>query len=147
MLDDLGLVPALFWHIEHYTVQTQVRVSFKHSGVEGRRFEPEVETAAYRIVQEGLTNVARHASVDEATVRVWTQQHMLNVQIEDKGKGFEFEKILGTSGLAGMRERTQLLGGQLLVESNGSGTRLTAELSIRASLDSPKVNRSYSPRR
>lgn len=148
MLDDLGLVPALFWHIEHYTAQTQVRVSFKHSGVEERRFDPEVETAAYRIVQEGLTNVARHAAVDEATVRVWTQQHMLNVQIEDKGKGFAFEKVLGTSGLAGMRERAQLLGGQLLVESHsGSGTCLTAELSIRASLDSPNVKPSYAPRR
>jgi PAS domain S-box-containing protein len=148
MLDDLGLVPALFWHIEHYTAQTQVRVSFKHSGVEGRRFVPEVETAAYRIVQEGLTNIARHAAVDEATVRVWTQQHMLNIQIEDKGKGFDFERVLGTSGLAGMRERTQLLDGELLVESHsGTGTRLTAELSIRASRDSPRANRSYTPRR
>ena len=61
MLDDLGLLPALLWHFEHYTAQTQVRVNFKHSGLEKRRFGQEVETAAYRLVQEALTNVARHA--------------------------------------------------------------------------------------
>ncbi len=137
MLDDLGLTPALLWHIEHYTAQTQVRVNLKHSGIEGRRFEPEVETAAYRIVQEALTNVARHAQVEEATVRIWTQQLMLTVQIEDNGRGFDVEKVVGTSGLAGMRERTRLLDGQLLVESHlGGGTRLTAGLSIRSNPDS-----------
>lgn len=61
---------------------------------------------------------------------------MLTVQIEDKGQGFDVDKIVDTSGLAGMRERTKLLGGQLLVESRvGEGTRLTAELSIRVSFD------------
>src|SRR6185369_8963475 len=45
MLDDLGLLPALLWHFEHYTAQTQVRVNFKHSGLEKRRFGPQVETA------------------------------------------------------------------------------------------------------
>jgi PAS domain S-box-containing protein len=132
MLDDLGLLPALLWHIEHYTLQTQVEVIFRHSGVEGRRFAPEVETAAYRIVQEGLTNVARHSEVEKVTVRVWTQQHLLTVQIEDEGKGFDVNQVVDTSGLAGMRERSKLLGGQLLVESQiGGGARLTAELSIR----------------
>ena len=69
MLDDLGLLPTLLWHIEHYTAQTHVKVNFKHSGLEKQRFAPEVETAAYRVVQEALTNVARHANVHEATVK------------------------------------------------------------------------------
>lgn len=140
MLDDLGLLHALLWHIEHYTVQTQVRVDFKYSGIETRRFEPEVETAAYRIVQEALTNVARHAHVDEVVARVWTQQNKLMVEIEDAGSGFDAEGVVirsDTSGLAGMRERARLLGGQLLVESRpGEGTRLTAELRFSSSLDS-----------
>jgi signal transduction histidine kinase len=133
MLDDLGLLPTLFWHIEHYTAQTLVKVRFKHSGLEERRFSPEVETAAYRIVQEALTNVARHASVSEVTVQLWTNQTTLRIEVEDRGKGFDLKAVNSgnTSGLAGMRERAVLLGGQLTVDSQeGEGTRLTAELSV-----------------
>ena len=138
MLDDLGLLPALLWHFEHYTTQTQVRVNFKHSGLEKRRFGPEVETAAYRLVQEALTNVARHANAPEATVRLSTHNQTLLIEVEDRGKGFDVEAVLSASetcGLAGMRERTVLLGGRLTIESHaGAGTRLTAELSL---VDSP----------
>jgi PAS domain S-box-containing protein len=134
MLDDLGLLPALLWHIEHYTERTQVRVNFTHHRLEGRRFAPEVETAAYRIVQEALTNVARHASVPEATVQLWADNQRLSIEVQDNGKGFDFESIIKgseTSGLAGMRERAMLLGGQLTVESSArGGTRLVAELRI-----------------
>ena len=69
-LDSLGLLPALLALFERYTEQTGVKVAFKHEGLE-QRFPPEVETTAYRIVQEALTNVARHAGVDAVTVRVW----------------------------------------------------------------------------
>lgn len=130
-LDHLGLLSALLWHIKQYGAQTHVRVEFKHSGLEGRRFPTEIETAAFRIVQEALTNVARHAETQEAIVRVWADGHGLGLQIEDKGKGFDTEAALNadnTSGLAGMRERAHLLGGSFLVESSpGAGTRLTAE--------------------
>jgi PAS domain S-box-containing protein len=131
MLDDLGLLPTLLWHFDRYTTQTHVRMTFKHTGLEGRRFAPEVETAAYRIVQEALTNVARHAGVSEVAVRLWADQETLGVQIEDQGTGFDPEAALAagtTTGLAGMRERAVLLGGQLTVESvPGAGTRVTAQ--------------------
>jgi PAS domain S-box-containing protein len=134
MLDDLGLLPALLWHFEHYTAQTQVRVNFKHIGLEKRRFGSEVETAAYRIVQEALTNVARHAQAKEVMVRLSTHQHTLLIEVQDAGKGFDPDSVFsasGTSGLAGMRERAVLLGGGLTIESrSGDGTRLTAELSL-----------------
>jgi len=134
MLDDLGLLPTLLWHIEHYTAQTQVRVNFKHSGLEKRRFAPEVETAAYRLVQEALTNVARHAQTTEATVRLSTHRQTLLIEVEDNGAGFDVEAVIATSetsGLAGMRERVVLLDGQLTIESQpGGGTHLTAELRI-----------------
>jgi PAS domain S-box-containing protein len=134
MLDDLGLVPAVLWHIEHYTAQTRINVDFRHGGLEGRRFSAEVETAAYRIVQEALTNVARHAHVPEVMVRLWTNESTLSILVEDQGPGFDSETIHSpseTSGLAGMRERAILLGGQLIIESRaGAGTRLTAELGI-----------------
>lgn len=64
MLDDLGLLPTLLWYFERFTTRTQVAVDYEHTGLD-RRFAPEVETTAYRIVQEALTNVARHADVTE----------------------------------------------------------------------------------
>jgi len=134
MLDDLGLLPTLLWHIEHYTAQTHVSVNFKHSGLEGSRFAPGVETAAYRIVQEALTNVARHANVSEASLRIWTQQQKLLIELIDAGDGFDLKAVSATSdtsGLARMRERATLLGGRFLVQSSmGKGTRLLAELNI-----------------
>jgi signal transduction histidine kinase len=134
MLDDLGLLPALLWHTERYTAQTRVRVTLRHAGVEGRRFPLELETAIYRIVQEALTNVARHAGVREVTVKLWADQDTLGMQVEDQGKGFEPEAAMAayaSTGLTGMRERATLLGGQLTVESApGTGTRVTAELPL-----------------
>jgi PAS domain S-box-containing protein len=134
MLDDLGLLPTLLWHFDRYTAQTNVRVTFRHTGLEGRRFGPEVETASYRIVQEALTNVARHADVSEVMVRAWADQDILVVQIEDQGAGFDPEAVLAageTTGLAGMRDRAVLLGGKLTVESApGTGTHLMAELPV-----------------
>jgi len=133
MLDDLGLLPALLWHFERYTAQTQVHVAFKQIGLE-RRFQPEMETVVYRIVQEALTNVARHAGVNNVTVRVWTDEETLNVRVEDQGVGFDPEAALAantSSGLSGMYERVGLLGGQLRIESiAGTGTWLTAKLPL-----------------
>ena len=134
MLDDLGLLPALLWLFERYTAQTQVQVDFKHASQEGLRFSPDIETAAYRIVQEALTNVARHANMSQAIVRLWTDQDSLNVQIEDHGIGFDPIAVMhsgGSSGLIGMSERVSSLGGQLRVESSpGTGTCIIAELPL-----------------
>jgi len=133
MLDDLGLLPALLWHIERYTALTTVRVTFQHTGLK-RRFPPAVETAAYRIVQEALTNVARHAGVSEVMVRLWVREGRLGIQVEDQGTGFDPGDVVGDAasiGLTGMRERAILLGGQLVVESvPGAGTCLTAEVPL-----------------
>jgi signal transduction histidine kinase len=133
MLDDLGLLPALVWLIERYTAQTGIKVQFEHSGID-RRFPPEIETAAFRLVQEALTNVARHAAVEQVTVRAWAQESTLGVQVADEGKGFSPDEALGradSSGLIGMRERAAALGGTLTIDSEpGRGVRLTAELPI-----------------
>lgn len=134
MLDDLGLLPALLWHFERYGTRTNARVSFKQSGLEGGRFSSKLETAIYRIVQEALTNVARHAAVCEVVVQVWVRQDAIVVQIEDHGVGFDPKTVLSageSSGLAGMRERAVLMGGYLTIDSApGAGTRITAELPL-----------------
>jgi signal transduction histidine kinase/PAS domain-containing protein len=133
-LDELGLLPALLALFERYTRQTGVQVTFKHDGVD-ERFEAEVETTAYRIIQEALTNVARHAGTGSVTVRVWATAEMLSLQVEDRGRGFDVETPLAqaaSGGLTGMRERVALLAGQLAIESTPStGTEITAELPLR----------------
>jgi PAS domain S-box-containing protein len=133
-LDDFGLLPALLWHFERYTALTGVRVIFGQSGLGGRRFDPEIETAAYRIAQEALTNVARHSGMPEVMVWVTAATDLLTMQVEDHGAGFDPEAALCgdvSSGLIGMRERTKLLNGRFTLESvPGTGTRLIAELPI-----------------
>jgi len=140
MLDDFGLLPALLWHFEQYTTRTNVHVTTSNlTGLDGRRFRSDIETAAYRIVQEGLTNIARHAGVREARVGLWTDHTTLYVQIQDHGTGFDPEAVQAArfcSGLAGMRERVALLNGCFTLESApGAGTHLTAELPLHDSAD------------
>jgi len=134
MLDDLGLVPALVWAMGRYTERTGVHVRFHHVGLE-RRLPPAVETAAYRLVQEALTNVARHAGVQEAQVGLRTTGDALEIAIEDRGAGFDPAAGLAdgaSSGLPGMRERAVSLGGDLTIASApGAGTRVTARLPLR----------------
>jgi PAS domain S-box-containing protein len=132
MLDNLGLLQTLLWHFDQYTAKTQVLVNFKHTGVQ-RRFPADVRITAYRIVQEALTNVARHAEVNEVNVRAWIDQEVLWLRIEDKGAGFDSNILpIGISGgLYGMRERAFSLGGKLTIESIPAvGTIVTAELPI-----------------
>ncbi len=133
MLDDLGLLPAFLWLFERYSAQTGVQVTFEHRGL-GGRFNPEIETAAYRIVQEALTNVARHAGVRAVTVRSWSDTSGLSVQIVDQGAGFDAQAALvagASTGMTGMRERVLLLGGHFVVESSpGGGTRVSADLPL-----------------
>jgi signal transduction histidine kinase len=133
MLDSLGLLPTLLWRFENYTSQTGIQVEFHHIGLD-QRFAPEVETGAYRIVQEALTNVARHAAVPIVRVQVMAADTMLHIYIIDEGAGFEAEEAIAaglSTGLVGMRERATLLGGVFLVSSTpGGGTTIEVELPL-----------------
>jgi PAS domain S-box-containing protein len=129
-LDHLGLLAALIRHVKLYTSRTGVEVDFKHEGIEGRRFDPELETAAFRIVQEALTNIARHSCSKVAEVRINADDDRLSLEVSDRGVGFNVESSFSdgrTSGITGMRERVSLLGGQFKIESGSGGTRLRAE--------------------
>ena len=124
----------MLWHFKRYIAQSNIQVNFQHHGLEGQRFPAEIETATYRITQEALTNVARHASVSEVMVRLWANPDIINIQIEDRGIGFDPQTVLNasaSSGLSGMRERAVLLGGQLTLESTpGRGACLVTELPL-----------------
>jgi PAS domain S-box-containing protein len=146
MLDDMGLLPTLQWHLERFTSQTGIQVDF-HSDVEKERFPTDVETAAYRIVQEALTNVARHAKVQQVFVGVITQRNVLWLEILDKGMGFDLSNNMTkpTSGLGGMQERASLVGGYVVIESFiNQGTQIVAALPFDGKpLERRKIDRNH----
>lgn len=139
MLDDLGLLPTLLWHFEEFEKQTNIKVNFKHKNVGKTRFTPALEVGAYRIVQESLTNIARHAGTDRASVTMERMSDRLHLEINDQGKGFSVEKALqnpNSSGLSGMRERVTALGGKLEITSRpGKGTSLLIDLPFDGRLE------------
>lgn len=132
MLDDMGLLATLHWHLDRYSSQTGIRVNFE-SAEFSDRFPAQIEIAAYRIIQEGLTNVARHAGVEMVFVALLVQDETLWVEILDNGRGFDPATGLDspTSGLGGMRERASLAGGYLTVRSFvNQGTQIVAALPL-----------------
>ncbi len=142
MLDDLGLVPSILWLIERYSLQTEIQVDFKHKGV-GRSIPIEIATAAYRIVQESLTNIARHANVKQAAVWLLCDRKTLTVHVQDSGAGFDIDAVRSSgpsSGLVGMRERAMALEGKLKITSAPSqGTDIIAHLPVASSNSSSKA--------
>jgi signal transduction histidine kinase len=131
VLDDFGLVPALERLTESFAEQTGIRVRFE-SSLAGERLAPEVETALYRIVQESLTNVVKHAHARSVSIVLARQPNAVLVVVEDDGTGFDFEQTRPDGfGLEGMRERVGLLGGTLKVESDaGAGATIVAEVPL-----------------
>jgi signal transduction histidine kinase len=132
MLDDMGLLPTLKWHIERFTTQTGIQVNFR-SDEFAARFPAEIETTAFRIIQEALTNVARYAQVENVFVGLVLQESTLWVEVLDKGRGFDASGFQEkpTAGLGGMRERANLVGGYLAVNSYlNQGTQILAALPL-----------------
>lgn len=129
MLDSLGILPTLQWLIDRFQSRTAIWVDLRHQGIE-RRFRPEIEIAAYRVVQEALTNVARHAEVDRVMVSLLGDSTLVIV-IRDEGRGFDSATMLAPNGLRGLRERVELLHGTVVIEAApGAGVRITAEFPL-----------------
>ena len=133
-LDDLGLAAALERYVNEYRQNSPLEIDLVVYGLEEERLPPTVETALYRIVQEGLTNVARHANANTASILIEQRNGRVRAIIEDDGIGFEIQKSHSTSqrlGLYGMRERAELLDGTLFVESEpGKGTGIYIEVPL-----------------
>jgi PAS domain S-box-containing protein len=133
MLDDLGLLSTLVWYFHHYIDRTGIQVDFKHTGLD-REFDRELSSNVYRIVQEALTNIARHAGANKVTARISVSKEMLTMKIEDRGAGFDLATLpaSSSSGLEGMRERARLMGGSLTIDTSpGHGTRLLLEVPLQ----------------
>jgi two-component system, NarL family, sensor histidine kinase DevS len=130
-LDDFGLVPAVERLVDTFRSSTGITVEVE-SRLGDERLPPEVETTLYRVVQESLTNIAKHAGAHAVSVLLARRDSSAMALIEDDGQGFTgADEGRGGIGLAGMRERLALLDGRLLVESDtGSGTTIVAEVPL-----------------
>jgi signal transduction histidine kinase len=129
-LDDFGLAPALERLAETFSEQTGIEVSFE-ADLPDRRFPSELETALYRIVQEGLTNVLKHAHAEKVEVLVQRRNGAIRAEVRDDGVGFRPDQVRDEAlGLSGVRERIALLNGRFEVGPGrgGTGTTLTVEV-------------------
>ena len=137
ILDDLGLMPALLFLAESVSERTGIEVTVE--GTSGGRLPPPVETALYRVVQEALTNAARHARASGVAVEIERTGRAVTCRIHDDGTGFDPAATVSGErrrgiGLEGMRERVTHVGGALDIRSEpGAGT----ELSLRIPLEGP----------
>lgn len=136
-LDDLGLIRTLTNYLEDWSGRTKVTVDFHTESLEGQRLPGHIETSLYRIVQEALNNVLKHAGAEHVSVIIERRSDQLLLIIEDDGSGFdvetlEKEKGMRRLGLVGIRERAALLQGELTIESSrGRGTTLFVRIPLQ----------------
>jgi two-component system sensor histidine kinase UhpB len=131
-LDDLGLVPALQYLSDEHS-HTGLKVSLSVDGP-AQRLDPLVETVFFRVAQEALTNIDRHAHTDHAQLSLWFQKERVILEVKDDGVGFHNPNNAGKAGwgLAGMRERAESVGGELHLQSEpGKGTRVEVSIPIQ----------------
>ena len=136
MLDELGLVPTLRWYVNRYAERLGIEVEFDAMDLEDRP-AAEIETTLYRIVQEALTNIAKHAQARRVHLRLSRRESRVTALIEDDGIGFDVQKRMAAdapgsgAGLFGMRERVALWGGTFTIQSRpDQGTWLFVELPL-----------------
>lgn len=137
VLDDLGLIPALKRYIAEFQEMTELTIDFRALGSNQKRLGSALEIAIFRIIQEALTNVDKHAQADRVTVYVEQTKEQLNLRIRDDGRGFDSERVIaGNSGdsygLIGIQERVELLDGSFKLSSAARrGTDITVQIPLK----------------
>jgi two-component system sensor histidine kinase UhpB len=134
VLDDLGLPAAFRWLVEDSRQRLHLDVALKIEGTEqDYNFPPAYETALFRIAQESLTNIARHAQTQEAEILLKHEGQSIQLRISDQGCGYDPSTRQKGSGIVGMRERAELLKGRLLLRTQpGHGTTIEAIIPLPA---------------
>jgi PAS domain S-box-containing protein len=128
MLEDLGLVHTLAWYINDFSKKTGIEVRFEHSGMESK-LAADMNINIYRMVQEALTNIARHAEVKAAKVSISMGNQLVKLAVQDAGAGFDMQAQSRGVGLRGMRERVLALKGEInVISAPGQGTRIEVTL-------------------
>ena len=137
VLDDLGLEAALRRYTDEWSEHNQLPLDFHSTGMETKRLPLDVETALYRVTQEALTNILRHARAKRVSVLLERRAKLVSLIIEDDGAGFDASAIFQTArirsklGLLGMQERITLAGGTIEIESTpGTGTTIFARIPL-----------------
>ncbi|MBB6678638.1 PAS domain-containing protein [Cohnella lubricantis] len=129
VLDDLGVAPALRSYAEMFSQHYGIRIQLSCKLT--KRYDRQLETALYRIIQEALTNIGKYAKVTEAEVEVWEEEGSVHARIEDRGVGFILMPQRQGVGLFSMEERARSVGGHTSISSvPGEGTKVTASLPI-----------------
>jgi PAS domain S-box-containing protein len=149
LLDDLGILPTLEWYFNRYEAKTGIEVHFEYENL-AQRFHTELETAAFRIVQEALTNVARYAETATVDVRLDIHDSVMYIDVRDQGRGFDMAGLAKDQslGIEGMRERAYALGGLLEIQSEpGKGTHIQANLPVAGRVERRIHERDYTPGR
>ena len=143
VLDDLGLAAAVQWLADHLLAPLGVKTRCEIDGLE-ERLPTEVETATFRVVQEALQNIARHAHAESVLIQADQSEGHLHVEIEDDGVGFDVDSLavngdsLRGVGLLGMRERVDALAGSLRIDSTpGRGTRVILSVPVPSAATAP----------
>ena len=132
ILDDLGLIAALEWQLSQFQKRTGIRAAFD-SGLDRIDISPDASAAVFRVVQEALTNVVRHAKATKVRFTMKQSDGVLKMSLEDNGKGITPEQIsdLRSLGIVGMQERLHRIHGDLEISSTpGQGTRLDLTISL-----------------
>lgn len=134
-LDQLGLVRTILQYVHDFSEKTGLSVDFTSAGMDHLRLDSDTEINLYRLIQEGLNNISKHARANGATIRLIASFPNIILRIEDDGKGFDLKKRLATAlnekrmGLRGMEERVRLLEGKMRIQSRpGKGTRVLIEV-------------------
>lgn len=136
ILDDLGLVPALNWLSRRVREGSSIQVDLESRGLDQTTLSPELSTLVFRLVQEALHNVVRHAEADEVHIRLLRTGNRLEIEIRDNGVGFDTQQLDQDPsrrgvGIAGMRDRVELFGGDFSLRSApGRGTSIQAGLTL-----------------
>ena len=129
-LDDFGLVPALERLTTGFAEQTGIETHLESRLAEGR-LPSETETVLYRVVQEALTNIVKHAQAEHVSLVLQSKPGKVNAVIEDDGRGFSTDEESDNGlGLVGMRERVALIGGRVEIESSSAGTTIVVEVPV-----------------
>ena len=136
LLDDLGLIPALHAYMKSFTKRTRLPIDFKaFAAVE--RLEGDKRTVLYRVAQEALINIERHAEASRVEASIERLRGVVRMEIHDDGRSFDVQRVLHARrirrlGLLGMRERVEMVGGTFAIESApGKGTTIRAEIPFR----------------